>query len=255
MRLPLVLFAIRTSEHATTGFSPFALTCGREARLPWDILYGPAPNTPTPLESWVAERKLHMTKVFQMVKEHTGKKQLHQKEYFDRNRKGKFQTFDIGELVMFLDPSCRSKMGKVHRPWSGPYKVMEKLTDALYKVELGPDKVKIVNTERLKKYFERRGRTAAAQLPTVGWEEDGESDVESELSEQGDESSDEEQEVDGPRDRGVYRPEVDGRRQRTPSPVNQGRLNNPEPLMGHRGELWANLNPRNIIEGGRRNRR
>ena len=45
LRLPLVLFALRTSEHATTKFSPFRLVYGREAKLPWDIVYGTPTST------------------------------------------------------------------------------------------------------------------------------------------------------------------------------------------------------------------
>ena len=158
LKLPLVLFAIRTSEHSTTGFSPFALTYGREARVPWDIVYGPAPKSPMPPEEWVADRKKHMAKVFRMVKEQTARKQMHQKQYFDKNLKGKFQTFEVGEKVMYFDPASRSKVGKIHRPWSGPTRVVGKLSDVLYKIEVctrGKMREAVVNTERLKKYVER----------------------------------------------------------------------------------------------------
>ena len=254
LKIPLVLFALRTSEHATTGFSPFALTYGREARLPWDIMYGPAPNTPMPLNDWVADRKEHMSKIFKMVRERTSRQQLMQKEYFDKNRSGKFQTFEENELVMFFDPACRSKEGKLHRAWSGPHKVVEKLTDALYKLEIKPGVEKIVNAERMKKYFQRTGVGA---LPNM-------------LRECEEESEDSEDEVER---RGVYEHEAnednqlgeallhqeeDPQDQREPPRGEPGERLPPraepdnEPIMGHRGEKWCNVDPRNVMEGGKR---
>ena len=61
LRLPLVLFAIRTSDYAMAGFSPFKLIYGQESRLPWDLVYGLAPhNEPLPREEWVPKRKRDM---------------------------------------------------------------------------------------------------------------------------------------------------------------------------------------------------
>jgi hypothetical protein len=248
LKLPLVLFAIRTSEHATTGFSPFALTYGREARLPWDILYGPAPKTPTPLEDWVAERKAHMTKVFQMVRECTSRMQRHQKEYFDKNRSGKFQHFEEGELVMYFDPACRLREGKLHRPWSGPHRVVEKVTDALYKIEIGPDNLKMVNAERIKRYHQRGVAIRDDQKDFIVKSPEGEdSDDEGELD-----SIDSGGEDDMGDPRQGQGGELLGHDVLPEHHMQQRYEGIPEPLMGHRGELWANVDPRNIIREGRR---
>ena len=189
LKMPLALFAIRTSEHTTTGFSPFSLIYGREARIPWDIVYGSAPNTLMPLEKWVAERKANMTKVFKLVQDHTKKRQMQQKKYFDNQRRGVCQSFDPGELVMMFDPACRSKVGKLNNPWSGPYQIVDKLSDALYKVKIAQDKQKVVNVERLKKYYQR-GRNVVEKVDNH--DEEGYSTDESEL-EAGDISNDEEE--------------------------------------------------------------
>ena len=50
----------------------------------------------------MAEKKVHMTKVFKMVQQHTCKPQLQQKRYFDCNRRGEFHGFEEVELVMVL---------------------------------------------------------------------------------------------------------------------------------------------------------
>jgi hypothetical protein len=204
-----------------------------------------------------------MSKIFKMVRERTSRQQLMQKEYFDKNRSGKFQTFEENELVMFFDPACRSKEGKLHRAWSGPHKVVEKLTDALYKLEIKPGVEKIVNAERMKKYFQRTGVGA---LPNM-------------LREWGEESEDSEDEVER---RGVYEHEAnednqlgeallhqeeDPQDQREPPRGEPGERVPPgelgkrlppraepdnEPIMGHRGEKWCNVDPRNVMEGGKR---
>ena len=233
LKLPLILFAIHTSEHTTTGFSPFALTYGREARLPWDIVYGPAPNTPTPHEDWVANRKHHMSKVFQMVKDHTTRRQLHQKEYFDKQRSGKFQKFEVGDLVMRCDPAARSKNGKLNRPWSGPHRVVGKISDSLYKLELRPGIETVINAERLKIYFPRAGESHGAERVEESMEEEEQSDLEE------DDVEVEENDIPVPPvNIGEEAHQVLGRQH--------------APIMGARGQLWCNIDPQNIVGGGRR---
>ena len=272
LHMPLALFAIRTSEHATTGFSPFSLTYGREARIPWDIVYGSAPHTLMPLEKWVAEKKEHMTKVFKMVQQHTHKRQLQQKRYFDSNRRGEFQGFEEGELVMVFDPACRSKDGKLCSPWAGPHRVVSKLSEALYKVELGLGKERVVNVEKLKKYHQRgRGVVERQCHPQSEGELSGESDLsDDELSSDGEDGDDDAVEVvrhpannQGNSQNAVQQParnegnpqddvQLPAQPQNAVPRGQQGDLG--EPLMGARGQYWCNLDPKNVVEGGRRNR-
>ena len=244
LQLPLALFAIRTSEHATTGFSPFCLTYGREARIPWDIVYGSAPHTLMPLEKWVADRKQHMTQVFKMVQEQTKQRQLQQKRYFDSNLKGEFQRFEKEELVMIYDAAARSKVGKLNSPWSGPYPVVDKLSDCLYKVLMEEGKEKVVNVEKLKKYYERgKGVVVARPAQEVPQQYPREEETESEDEELPSDGEEGDQDVIGP-------PLI----QNQGDQHNGGANNNlVEPLMGARGQYWCNLDPRNIVGGGRRN--
>jgi len=48
-KLPAVAFVYRASEQQTTGFTPYFLMFGREARAPADLVYGPPLASPHPL--------------------------------------------------------------------------------------------------------------------------------------------------------------------------------------------------------------
>ena len=236
LKLPLILFAIRTSEHASTGFSPFLLTYGKEARIPWDILYGAPPSQPLPKEQWVASRKKDMENIFEMVKQNTKRSQKHQKEYYDRNRKCKFQSFETGDLVMLCDPAARVKDGKLNSPWSGPLKILEKLSDALYRLELKDGKDKIVNTERLKKFYPRYSSNMPAQ-PGARNDTQWDSDDEHSLV-------DDAELINLNEERDNQHPGTEAEQQNLGNELRDA----PVPIMGHRGELWCNNNPQNVLQ-------
>jgi hypothetical protein len=50
-----VLLAYNTSTQSTTGFSPFFLMFGREARLPVDLIYGPTPTPPATVNTYAID--------------------------------------------------------------------------------------------------------------------------------------------------------------------------------------------------------
>ena len=237
LRMPLALFALRTSEHTTTGFSPFRLTYGREARLPWDICYGPAPNTPLPHVDWVAERKKEMSKVFKLVKEHTLKKQQHQKDYFNKNLKGHFHMFEDKEAVMYCDPVHKERGGKLSRPWTGPHVIKEKLSNALYKVTLNTGEEIVVNAERLKKYYPRELCQQPEGSVNESDSEDEPEEAVDEVEEPQLEACEEDIDIHAHADLQQEEGEVRGRRA--------------EPLMRNGGKFWSNVDPSNIVRGSR----
>ena len=244
LRLPLVMFAIRTAEHTTTRFSPFFLTYGKEARIPLDIVFG-SPSQPLPQEEWVEARRKELEEVFRLVRQHTDRAQRYQKEYYDKNVKGKLESFKIGENVMLCDPTCRQREGKLNSPWLGPYKVVDKISDALYKVKIKDNDI-FYNVERLKRYYPRRESTHGLEIVKfclISDEEDGDGE-EKDIPNQVDRN---------PINDNAHGEDVPNRGPENPVNVSVQKAptlaNNPEPLMREGGRYWCNVDPANVVEG------
>ena len=62
--LPAILLAMRTSVNRTTGFTPFFLEYGLEARLPVDMMAGPPPGQSTTLDHYTQKLKAQISKAF-----------------------------------------------------------------------------------------------------------------------------------------------------------------------------------------------
>ena len=83
-KLPAVAFAYRTSIQESTGFTPFFLLHGREARVPADLVYGPpeADHFTSTVE-FVAKQQQKLREGFETVRRHLGTSAVRRKEKYD----------------------------------------------------------------------------------------------------------------------------------------------------------------------------
>ena len=135
-QLKKVCMAYNTSVQSSTGFTPFYLMFGRQARLPVDIIYGTgAPEEEsTDVGTYVASLKRRMSEAFEIVRRNVSKHHQHQKTLYDEKLHGK--PYRPGDWVWLHSPviprgSCR----KLHRPWKGPYTIVKKISDSTYRVQ------------------------------------------------------------------------------------------------------------------------
>ena len=132
--LRAVCMAYNTSIQPTTGYSPFFLMFGRKARLPIDIMYGTGQADNFSVDRFVNDVSVVLENAYHHVRNTMGFKQDRQKELYDRKRHGEF--YQAGGLVWLHTPVVpRGASRKLHRPWTGPYKIIKRLADVTYRIQ------------------------------------------------------------------------------------------------------------------------
>ncbi len=147
---PLCL-AYNSSVHATTGFTPFYLMFGRQVRMPLDIVYGAPTAESTSQSEYAQALRKRLEDAYNRVRDETGQKQERQREFYNRKVHG--VPYCEGDLVFLNSPAIpRGHARKLHRHWTGPFRVVRRLSEATYRIQdtQCPRRRLIVHFDRLK---------------------------------------------------------------------------------------------------------
>lgn len=199
--LPYILTAYRSTPHVSTGCSPNLLMLGREINLPLDVMVeGPVGGAEVCCHNlYVDWLQQTMREAFGLARENLGVAAARQKNYFDRGLKAR--RYEIGEYVWrWYPPALGNKLGM---GWSGPYKVVRKLSEVTYEIQKTPQHRPVtVHVDHIKPYWgeavpfswsEADGSAGPSGGDRVSPDEGGEDDVDQGIGrEERDEAGEEE---------------------------------------------------------------
>lgn len=154
--LPLLSMAYRTAIHESTSYSPSRLLFGREIKVPLDLLHGQPPGDEEENEQKYTKyseqlgEKLHS--IHEHAREHLTISGENLKTRYDI--RANTHAFKEGDQVWLHNP--RRKKGvspKLTSDWEGPYSVLKKINDVVYRIQLTRrSKPRVVHRDRLCKY-------------------------------------------------------------------------------------------------------
>ena len=155
--LPYVMMAYRSSVHASTGCSPQIMVYGREMCLPVDLMFPSAHEEDNPPcgPAYVEYLRRAITSAHLFARDHLQKAAQRQKKGYDAYTRDR-PAFQDGDLVRYFYLPL-TQGNKFARPWTGPWRIISKVTDVDYRISLvsQPAKTRVVHVDYLKP-FERQ---------------------------------------------------------------------------------------------------
>ena len=157
LKVPLALFAYRSSPQESTGETPSMLMLGRELSLPIDLTME-APRQEETVDSpsetdYAYQLRKRMQRAHQRARENLAESARRQKRTYDQKAEG--SRFGVGDFV-WLHNTARTKglSPKLQRRWHGPYLIVGKLSDVTYRIQQAQNgKKRVVHVDRMKPYL------------------------------------------------------------------------------------------------------
>jgi transposase InsO family protein len=151
--IPLFLLAYRGAVHDTTGETPSNILFGRELRLPCDLQFGSAPAMEHSVSDYVVELQEKLSSVHNGVRNKIKLSSDRMKARYDLRANS--TGFKEGEQVWLYNPRRqRGRSPKLQTHWEGPYRVVKRINDVVYRIQRSPKaKMKVVHLDRMTKYY------------------------------------------------------------------------------------------------------
>jgi len=149
--LPKVCFAYNTSTHISTGYTPFYMNYGREAKIPADIIYGTPVEQPQTHSQYASNLRQSLEKAYSQARNEMNTAAQRQKSLYDNKLHG--EPYKVNDLVWLLNPAAPKEISrKLNSPWIGPFPVVKKLSDIVYCIQdvCNRRKCQVVHFDRLK---------------------------------------------------------------------------------------------------------
>ena len=107
---------------------------GRTTRMPIDLVCGTNNPNSQNVHCFVRDMANVLENGYRHVRLTMGLKQKHQKELYDQKRHG--DPYNVGDLVWLHSPVVpHGSSRKLHHPWTGPYKIVKKLSGITYCIQ------------------------------------------------------------------------------------------------------------------------
>lgn len=147
-----LVHAYNCSKNEATGYSPYYLLFGREARLPIDLCFGTSPDGKPEVTylQYVNKMQRELQEAYRLAEEASMKNHLRNKQRYDKRVKA--QTLGQGDRV-FIKNLAQTGKHKLEDRWNTvPYIVTEKLKNLpVYKLqpETGTGRIRTLHRDHL----------------------------------------------------------------------------------------------------------
>jgi len=155
--LPVALLALRTARNRHTGVTPFYALYGREAPLPLDLMF--EDSHPVETSNLYGEKMAQrMKKAYHFIRTNLQAAVERARQDYRGQLQGK--PLEVDNLVWLYIPviKIREMKNKKHLVfWYGPFKILEKISDVMYRIQTHGDwnrrvLTEVVSIDRLRRY-------------------------------------------------------------------------------------------------------
>lgn len=143
--LPELIYIYNSTSHSSTGFSPYFLMFGRKPKLPLINCFVCQTVVSSNIDNYLSDHQKRVTEAINLAQENTAKK-VEERQVL-REKSVNDKTISLGSVVL-LKKHEKGRC-KIQDNWKPiPYKVVDKLNDNVYCIQLADGSGPIRNVTR-----------------------------------------------------------------------------------------------------------